>query len=207
MLVADTVQRMAATSEPIEILGFLNDLEPAGHLFGNTPVVGSFEKWTELDDDVCFVAPLHKAGEMIDRLERIETLKVPTSRWHSVVDSTAIFFGGVELGAGCFIAAYSVTKSSVRIGHHVAIRDQASIGHDTILEEFAFVGTGARIGGYCHLERGAYIGTGAMIREHIRVGAFATVGMGAVVVDDVPNGATVVGNPARPIKASSRRDK
>ena len=43
-----------------------------------------------------------------------------------------------------------------------------------------------------------------MIREHIRVGAFATVGMGAVVVEDVPNGPIVVGNPARPINASSR---
>jgi acetyltransferase-like isoleucine patch superfamily enzyme len=42
------------------------------------------------------------------------------------------------------------------------------------------------------------IGLGALIRDHRSVGSNAIVGMGAVVVDDVANGTTVVGNPARP---------
>jgi serine O-acetyltransferase len=42
------------------------------------------------------------------------------------------------------------------------------------------------------------IGTGAKVIGPIRVGAGAKIGAGAVVVDDVPDGATVVGVPARP---------
>ena len=36
-----------------------------------------------------------------------------------------------------------------------------------------------------------------MIRQGLTIGAGAVVGMGAVVTKDVPDGVTVVGNPAR----------
>ena len=42
-------------------------------------------------------------------------------------------------------------------------------------------------------------GEGATILGGVRIGAGATVGAGAVVVRDVEPGATVVGNPARPL--------
>jgi serine O-acetyltransferase len=42
------------------------------------------------------------------------------------------------------------------------------------------------------------IGTGAKVLGRIRVGAGARIGANAVVVDDVPEGATVLGVPARP---------
>jgi serine O-acetyltransferase len=43
------------------------------------------------------------------------------------------------------------------------------------------------------------IGTGAKVIGPVQVGAGATVGANAVVVDDVPDGVTVVGVPARPV--------
>jgi serine O-acetyltransferase len=48
------------------------------------------------------------------------------------------------------------------------------------------------------IERGASIGTGAKVIGPVRVGAEAKIGAGAVVIDDVADGATVVGVPARP---------
>ena len=44
------------------------------------------------------------------------------------------------------------------------------------------------------------IGTGAKLIGPIKVGARAQIGANAVVVDDVPEGATVVGIPARPVE-------
>jgi len=48
------------------------------------------------------------------------------------------------------------------------------------------------------------IGAGALIHQGtrerpLRIGDGATVGMGAVVTKDVEPGATVVGNPAKPV--------
>jgi serine O-acetyltransferase len=44
---------------------------------------------------------------------------------------------------------------------------------------------------------GAFIGVGARVLGGLKVGANARIGANAVVVDDVPDGATVVGMPAR----------
>ena len=43
------------------------------------------------------------------------------------------------------------------------------------------------------------IGSGAVLIPDVEVGAGATVGAGAVVTRSVPDGATVVGVPARPV--------
>ena len=52
------------------------------------------------------------------------------------------------------------------------------------------------------IEDHVYVGAGAMIRQGkpgkpLVIGQGAVIGMGAVVTKDVPEGVTVVGNPAR----------
>ncbi len=47
------------------------------------------------------------------------------------------------------------------------------------------------------LKKESFIGAGAIVLPGVTVGEAATVGAGAVVVEDVPDGATAVGNPAR----------
>ncbi|RYX87315.1 MAG: sugar O-acetyltransferase, partial [Bradyrhizobiaceae bacterium] len=46
-----------------------------------------------------------------------------------------------------------------------------------------------------------WIGGGAIIVPGVTIGDGAVIGAGAVVTRDVPDGVTVVGNPARPVPA------
>lgn len=47
--------------------------------------------------------------------------------------------------------------------------------------------------------KGASVGAGAVILPGVTIGEKAMIGAGAVVTKDVPAGATVVSNPARPL--------
>jgi len=73
------------------------------------------------------------------------------------------------------------------------------VEHDSFLEAHVHIAPGAILGGEVHIGQGAHIGMSATVRQGIAVGEGAVIGAGAVVVNDVADGVTVVGNPARPI--------
>jgi len=95
---------------------------------------------------------------------------------------------GAEFGPG-FVMSHCqgvVISGTVRAGSNIVIEHQVTIGsahdHSPILGNDIFIGAGAKI-------------IGAVV-----VGNNTKVGANAVVVDDVPDGATVVGIPAKVVR-------
>ncbi|WP_193315107.1 acetyltransferase [Nostocoides sp. F2B08] len=107
----------------------------------------------------------------------------------------------VELGAGTVVCSHVSVTTNVVTGRHVHLSRGAAIGHDAVLGDYVSVMPLAAVSGGVYLDEEAFVGTGALIRQGVRVGAGAVVGMGAVVLEDVPPGVTVVGNPARELRA------
>jgi len=102
-----------------------------------------------------------------------------------------VVFGGCIIGRGAhfgpaFVLIHShgvVINAAVRGGERVFVEHQVTIGAERgaspVLGDRVFLGAGARV-----------IGA-------IRVGSDVKVGANAVVLDDVPDGVTMVGIPAR----------
>jgi len=86
--------------------------------------------------------------------------------------------------------------AEVRLGSHVCLSQRAYLctgSHDPRRESFDLITRPIEI------EDGAWLAAGCLVLPGIRVGAGAVLAAGSVVTKDVPEGATVAGNPARAI--------
>jgi acetyltransferase EpsM len=202
---AQIVRDLEAAGAGVRLHGLLNDAAEPGERLSGTPVLGPFSSWKDQPEDVRFAAPLHKAGSMVERAARIRGLGVPVDRWITLVDPRANVAADVRLGPGCVVSGPCVLQPGVRVGAHVAVRSGAAVAHDCRLGDSAFIGLNATVCGYATVCEGAHVSPGAVVREGIRIGAWSVVGLGAVVIADVPDGAVVVGNPARPVGSVDAR--
>jgi len=122
----------------------------------------------------------------------------PTNIWGDIIalpDDTTV---GTFCDIGC-----------PNIGHGCRIQTGVSIPPGWFIGNNVFIGPGARFANDRHhsikehftpevgiVEDGACIGMGALILP-VHIGKGAIIGAGAVVKDDVPDGETWVGNPAK----------
>lgn len=123
-----------------------------------------------------------------------------TRAWTTVISPLAHVIGAVTLAEGAFVGARAVIQPGAKIGRHSIVNTGAIVEHDCVVGDFAHVAPGAVLCGAVVVGEGALVGAGAVVRQGITIGRDAVIGAGAVVVRDVPDGVTVVGNPARPLE-------
>lgn len=114
----------------------------------------------------------------------------------ALVHPSAIVGAGVALGDGAVVMALAAVNANARIGADGILNTGCVVEHDCSLGENVHVSPGAVLAGGVTVGPGSHVGAGAVVLPGLAVGARAVVGAGAVVTRDVPDGATVVGNPA-----------
>lgn len=119
----------------------------------------------------------------------------------TAIHPSSIISPSVKIDEGSVVMANVSINADTQIGKHVIINTSASIDHDCRIDDFAHISPNASLAGNVFIEEGAHIGIGASIIQGVSIGKFATVGAGSVVIKNVPDGATVVGVPAKIIKS------
>ncbi len=120
-----------------------------------------------------------------------------------VIAYTARAVTGVEIHPAAVIGS----EFFIDHGAGVVIGETARIGNRvTLYQGVTLGGTGFQRGKrHPTLGDNVTVGSGAKLLGPIAVGDGAKVGANTVVVEDVPPGATVVGNPGHPVRVEGKR--
>ncbi len=115
----------------------------------------------------------------------------------TVIHPQAVIGSIDEIGPGSIVCGGVQLSTNTRLGRHVHVNPNATIGHDACLGDYVSVNPGAIISGEVTVESEALIGAGATVLQGLRLGAGVTVGSMACVTKDLPAHVTVKGIPAR----------
>lgn len=114
-----------------------------------------------------------------------------------IVHPLAVVSRHSQIGEGTVSLSSSVCSNHATVGRHVVVLQSTVIAQDAVVGDYATFSSNIATGGSFRIGEGSFVGLGASILPGVVIGSLSRIGMGAIVIRSVPDGATVVGNPAR----------
>jgi len=179
-----------------EVLGVLDDgpsEDNLARLAGrDVPYLGGIDDFLAGHEPIAYLLAIG-APKVRERL----VARFDDAGWRaaSVVHPSASVGTMTVWADGVVVCGGAQVSTNVRLGRHVHVNPNATIGHDSILESFVSVNPAATISGDVHVRPRTLIGAGAIVLQGLSIGADTTVGAGAVVTRTVPDGVVVKGVP------------
>lgn len=181
------------------ILGFFDDGYEKGVMINGYPNLGKTEDLNNWEKPISIAVSV---GNPVTKKKIIDKIINPLVNYPTLVHPSA-WIGDkdfVKLGEGCIICAGNMITTNIEIGDFVILNLGCTVGHDTVIKNYAAFMPSVNISGEVTIGEGVYVGTGAKIINQLEIGEYATVGAGAVVCQPLPGHCTAVGVPARVIK-------
>lgn len=183
----------APMRERFRVAAFISEGSDAGTTVHGVPVLHP-DQWSDSPPRfvIAFADPAAKKRVALDLAGR---------RWEPEIfihDSVAVG-AATKIGRGTIICPFCRISTDCRIGEHVLVNGGSGIGHDAVVGSYSSLLGAVSVNGNAQVGEGVLLGAASMIYPGKRVGDRATVGLASVVLRNVPDDATVFGNPARRI--------
>lgn len=187
--------RLTLCREGAQVLGFVDDSASPGAVLNGAEVLGGSALLDTMAGPFSlvfgFASPEGKREKYL-RLKRNPLISFP-----SVIHPSASISEYARTGEGTVVAASCLVSIDASLGDCVFLNNGALIGHDSAVGDFTSIMPLAAVSGNVSIGDGCLIGAQSAIKQGLKIGRGCVVGMGSVVLRDVPDGSTVLGNPAK----------
>ena len=182
-----------------EIVGFFDDGYPAGMNIHGYPTLGGVKELNEWEEPIGIVVAI---GTPQIKRKILNNIKNPLVTYPTMIHPSVLIgdHERVKIGKGCIICPSTIVTTDVEIGDFVILNLACTVGHDTVIKNYAAFMPTCNISGEVVIGEGVYCGTGVKVINQTSIGDNTVIGAGAVVTKSIPAECTAVGVPAKPIK-------
>lgn len=192
--VAWLVERINEVKPTWNLKGFIDDNEARwGTYEDGYEVLGGTEFLINQSDVYTACA----VGSAKVRQQIIEKLKGSNINFATLIDPSVILSKRVEIGEGTIICAGTILTVDIKIGNHVIINLDCTLGHDDVIDDFVTIYPSVNVSGNVSVGKCCELGTGMQIIQGKKITSGVILGAGAVVVKDIIESGTYIGCPAR----------
>ena len=156
------------------------------------PVLGKYSQGIHADKSIVIAVGDNKLRSRIARKIR--------HNFANVIHPTAIIDENVEIGKGSVVMHGSILQTGTTIGYHVIVNTRVLIDHDCKIADFVHLAPGVVLCGGVRVGENTLIGAGSMVVPDIVIGKNCHIAAGSVITQNIPDGATVRGNPGKIIR-------
>ena len=178
-----------------KIAGFLDDNPNALNLFG------SFAKVLPLKGHKVSIDNLYLCGLGLPAVKKelLTPLVKGGAEFITFIHPTCVIGERVKIGQGVVLCPGISISVDITIGDFSMIGPNTTIGHDVSIGEWNTLCAQCDLTGHVVVGDSVFMGSRVSVIPNKKIGNKSIVGAGALVISNVPEGCTVVGNPARVI--------
>jgi sugar O-acyltransferase (sialic acid O-acetyltransferase NeuD family) len=140
-------------------------------------------------------------GSPIAKRNMFEKFRAAGFEFPSIFHSSSVVSEDAVIEQGVIISPACVISPNVKIGEFAYLNFSSGVGHDATIGKYVQINPGVQIGGRVAIGDDCLVGSGATVLPSVSIGAHATVASGSVVFARVAERATVMGNPAKRMRA------
>lgn len=183
----------AETRERFKVEAFISETKEQGSVCHDIPIVHP--------DDWKGPAPRFIIAFADPAEKRRVALALADRGWQAeiFIHDSAVVGLRTNIGAGTAVFPFCRISSDCEIGEHVLVNGGSGVGHDAAVGSYSSLLGAVSVNGNAQVGEGVLFGAGSMVYPGKKVGSWARIGLGSVVLRNVPEGATMFGNPARRI--------
>jgi sugar O-acyltransferase (sialic acid O-acetyltransferase NeuD family) len=192
--VFELARTVNAAEQRWDWIGFVDDISTTA---GGSPVAGTGElllQSSSATDVAMGITDPAARRRLVTYLAKNRCLHFPVLvHPQAYVSPGALLSQGVIIQWGCWVS------TDVVLADFSFLNVACCIGHDVSIGKYTSLMTTVDLGGHVQVGDCCYFGAKSTVVPGIRIGGDARIGAGSLVVQNVADGLTVMGNPARTI--------